>query len=45
MNKRFRSISFESTRELVDYVNSNNIEKEDIITILIKNNYILFYYK
>ena len=41
-----KSIRVRTTREITDFVNQNNIKREDIVNIMWANNaYVLFYYE
>lgn len=44
--RKMEARSFETARELVKYVNSNGIERGDIVTILhVEGEYKLFYWQ
>lgn len=46
MEKKAYSEAFRTTREIVKYLNANEIPKEDIVSILdIKGELLLVYYK
>ena len=47
MEKTLLSAIFETTRKVCDFVNENNIHKDDIVNIapIIGGSYVIFYYK
>jgi hypothetical protein len=47
MNKRAQGEAFSNTRELVTFLNENEIKREDIVAVLmpIANQVFLIYYK
>lgn len=44
MGKQFIAQSFETNREMVAYINTNSIKKEDIVSIYYSNELIILYY-
>ena len=47
MKKTMLSRIFATTRDLCDFVNKNNIKREDIMSLLVsrEGSYVIFYYK
>lgn len=44
MKKKFAVQSFKTNREMVEYINSNCIKREDVVNIYYSNELIILYY-